>query len=311
MKLVESNNNRNRHGWSKGSLKYLDKVRETLEGLTDYWPLTLRQVYYSLVSSLIIPNVLSEYQKLSRLLSKARLDNLVSWDAIEDRARSRLISGGWHDITHFTMDEMGEFLQGYRRDLLQSQDHAIEIWIEKDALSRICHKVALPYCIPVTVARGFSSVSYVHECRTRIEKNAEEGRRTIILYFGDLDPSGWEMLPAMLETLQVDMKLGDKVEGYRCALNPEQVDLYNLPHSIDAIKPKDTRTKKYKKMFGTLAVELDALPPAIFEDIIRQSIEEKLNLIKFHKEKERESEERDRLEEMRDKIDSFLRESLI
>ena len=48
----------------------------------------------------------------------------------------------------------------------------------------------------------------------------------MVLYFGDLDPSGWEMLPAMMETLQNEMKLGDLVVGERCALTVEQVNAF-------------------------------------------------------------------------------------
>jgi len=50
-------------------------------------------------------------------------------------------------------------LDDYRRDLLQSQDVAPELWVEKDALSDICHRAAKPFCVPVIVARGFSSIS--------------------------------------------------------------------------------------------------------------------------------------------------------
>jgi hypothetical protein len=49
--------------------------------------LTLRQLYYQLVSRDVIPNVEREYKNLSTLVSDARLAGLMDWNAIEDRIR--------------------------------------------------------------------------------------------------------------------------------------------------------------------------------------------------------------------------------
>lgn len=179
-------------------------------------------------------------------------------------------------------DELNKFLYGYRRDLLQEQPARLEVWLEKDALSRIVHDVAIAYCVPVIAARGFSSTTFKNECRKRILRNAQRGQRTIILYFGDLDSSGWEMLPAMMRTFRERMDLSeDWLVGYRCALNLEQVEQYQLPRSIDAIKEKDSRTPKYRQLFGDLAVELDALRPDLLAGLVRQAIERHLDLSQF------------------------------
>ena len=303
---------RNRGGWQKGTFEFLRQVQQILEGLRDYWPLTLRQVYYQLVAALVIENSRSAYQKLSRTLTKARLDGQVPWDALEDRSRDVLNSAGWGDRFQFIGAHLDNFLSNYRRDLLQSQAVVPEVWIEKDALCRVCHRAAYPYCVPVIVAKGFSSVSYVNECRKRVEYNAEAGKRTLILYFGDLDPSGWAMLPTMLETLQEEMGLRGCVEGQRVALTPEQVFTYNLPQSIDAMKDADTRTPKYKAMLcsmgypETLAVELDALPPATLEALVREAIEQNLDLSKFAAEQQQEEAERIALNELRAEVVRFM-----
>src|SRR4029077_1657950 len=89
---MESNTHRDRGGWTPAALAYVERVNQTLSGLRDYWPLTLRQVYYQLVAALFIENNEEQYKKLSRILVKARLSGLVTWDALEDRARSLLPS---------------------------------------------------------------------------------------------------------------------------------------------------------------------------------------------------------------------------
>jgi hypothetical protein len=298
---------RNRGGWSDSSSAYLGEVKAVAEALREYWPVTLRQVYYRLVAGGMIENDRTAYQKLSRVLTKARLDGLFPWEAIEDRTRSVLSSGGWPDARAFIADETEDYLAGYRRDCLQSQDVALEVWIEKDALSRVCHRAAEPYGVPVVVARGFSSVSYLHEARKRIEGNAEHDQQTIILYFGDLDPSGWEMLPAMLKTLQEEMDLGESVEGVRCALTLEQVSMYDLPRNPDALKDADPRAPKYRDRFGDLAVELDALPPATLEGLVRGAIEGHLDMDWFRIEIDREHDEREQIFTLQERVRQLVK----
>jgi hypothetical protein len=299
---------RNRGAWTDKSTGYLDQVRAVLERLADYWPLTLRQVFYQLVAALVVPNRLGEYKKLSRVLTKARLDGLVPFEALEDRSRRVLEPDVWPDAAAFTAAHLDWFLDGYRRDLLQSQDTALEVWVEKDALAHICQRVADPLGVPVAVARGFSSTSHVHEGCLRIERNARAGRPTTLLYFGDLDPSGWAMLPAMLYTLQREMHLGDWVQGVRCALTPEQVDGYGLPHSIEALKDTDSRAKKYREQFGSLAVELDALPPADLEALVRDAIESRLDPARLDAERDRETQERARIAALKDRMREIIGE---
>ena len=297
---------RSTNGWRRDTWAFFEQVRAVIDNLRNYWPLTLRQIYYQLVAAEVIENTIGAYRKVSGLLVAARLDDMVPWDAMEDRSRSMLISAGWSDQAAFVADEREKFLDGYRRDLLQSQDKALELWVEKDALSRVCHDVALPYCVPVIVARGFSSVSYVNDCKQRIEANTADGKATVILYFGDMDPSGWSMLDSMMVTLQDDMGLGDQVVPRRCALTPEIIDLHNLPHDPTALKANDPRAEKYVAQFGELAVELDALPPATLQAIIRRSIEAELNMFIFEVEQAVEAEEREALADLRLVVGDFM-----
>ncbi len=297
---------RNRGGWTTEGEDYLAVVRGVIDGLRMHWPLTLRQVYYQLVASLTISNARSSYQKLSRILSKARIDGLVPWEALEDRVRSSLVPAAWTDESDFITSDVRQFLLGYRRDVLAHQDRALEVWIEKDALSRLCAQVAHEYCVPVMVARGFSSVSYLNECRNRVRANAASGRPTTILYFGDLDPSGWEMLPSMLKTLKIEMGLDRMLEGVRCALLPAQVEAYGLPRSVDAMKEKDTRTPEYRKKFGDLAVEIDALRPDVLQSLVRRSIEQHLDMAQLREDLGHEEAERMSLAGLRKRVMEFV-----
>ena len=49
--------------------------------------LTLRGVYYALVSANLIANTRSQYKRLSAVLDRARWEGLLSMDALDDRGR--------------------------------------------------------------------------------------------------------------------------------------------------------------------------------------------------------------------------------
>jgi len=92
--------------WTSKQKDKLDKVNAVLNNLRDYWPLTLRQVYYQLVSQGVIENTVSEYGMLSKLLKYARLDRFISWDTIGDRLREAKLNRGWEDKDHFIQTEL-------------------------------------------------------------------------------------------------------------------------------------------------------------------------------------------------------------
>jgi len=50
--------------------------------------MTVRQLFYRLVSSEVIGNCLADYQRVSKAMTKARNDGRVSWDWIVDRSRT-------------------------------------------------------------------------------------------------------------------------------------------------------------------------------------------------------------------------------
>jgi hypothetical protein len=76
----------------KASLNKLDKINSIIEEYqAQGYSLTLRQLYYQLVSRNLIANTQKEYANLGNLLTKGRMMGLVDWDAIEDRGREYLI----------------------------------------------------------------------------------------------------------------------------------------------------------------------------------------------------------------------------
>ena len=296
--------NRHESGWSRKGEEYLSQIIEVISGLREYWPLTLRQIYYQLVGQQIIENSLKEYGKLSRMTTKARLQGVIDWTAIEDRSRSMTEWQQYESREAFIDEQRETVFDGYIRNLMQSQLEYLEIWTEKDALSSLFKRVAGRYGIPVIVARGFSSISFVFELRSRVDRELSERERpTRIIYLGDFDPSGVEMLPSMLQTLYDEMGVCQEIlQGDRIALLPEQIEQHDLPSSPDAVKLGDTRAKKFIEQYGSQAVELDALPPEVLMDILENAIREKLDLSKFDEEIQQQKHDRQQIQAVRDKV---------
>lgn len=262
--------------WTDKQIDKLNKVKAILIDLERFKPLTLRQIYYQLVGKAHIENKVSEYTMLSKLIKQARIDGYLSWNDIEDRVRVIEYGAGWSNQEEFINDELDDFLERYKRHLVQDQDVFIEVWIEKDALRTIFSRITLKYCISTVVCRGFSSISFLNSFRERVLKAQEENKRPIMLYFGDFDPSGNEMLPSMQTTLEMEMDLHG-VEFKRIALTKDDIYKYKLPHDPAALKKSDTRAKKHIDKYGFLAVEIDALHPEVLEQKIRDAIECELN----------------------------------
>jgi hypothetical protein len=64
--------------------KLIEMATETLR---QHHPMSVRQVYYRLVSQQVIENTRSSYQSVSKTLVAARREGLIPWCQIEDRLR--------------------------------------------------------------------------------------------------------------------------------------------------------------------------------------------------------------------------------
>ena len=244
--------------------------------------LSLRQLFYQLVSRGIVENEEREYKKLSRILSNARLAGLVDWDAIEDRTRRPVI---WTDYES-PVDAMEKLISHYRLPRHVDQDIYVELWVEKDALASVLAPVASDYHVPLMVNRGYSSSSAMYDAAQRIDRCIYEYdcAEALVLYLGDLDPSGEDMVR------DIDERLTQFAEGYICvkklALTIEQVHEHNPPPN--PTKLKDTRAPAFVKKYGYESWEVDALPPKELHKLIRADFELALDMAKIEVVKGRE-----------------------
>jgi hypothetical protein len=228
-------------------------------------PMTVRQVYYQLVSRQVIKNNRSQYNAVSKALVAARQEGLIPWDWIEDRLRRPRSVDMWDSVGDFGND----VIRAYRRDVWASQSVYIEAWLEKDALSGIFGDVLRPYGVTLNVGRGYDGWDSIYNAAQRI--GAGEG--ATILYFGDMDPSGEDMVRSLIERLAF---FDCRPELIKCALTHEDIRQYNLPP--EPAKRTDTRAASFIAEHGDISVELDALPANVLRARLRQEIEARLDL---------------------------------
>lgn len=183
----------------------------------------------------------------------------------------------------------------YRLPRWKGQDKYVELWVEKDAISGVLAPMASQYHVTLMVNRGYSSQSAMHEAAQRfIAKETEAGRETdrqgILLYIGDHDPSGEDMVRDIQDRLDM---FGANVEVEKIALTMAQVEEYNPPPN--PTKHTDTRSQGYIDKYGEECWEVDALSPDVLHQIVKDAILEHLDLEAMDKVKEQEETDKTKL----------------
>ncbi len=259
----------------------IDQARDILQ---EYHPMTLRQVYYQLVSGQVIENSRSAYQGVSNALVDARLEGSIPWEWLEDRLRRPSIYGGYRDPAHFAL----VMKYRYYRDIWPTQPRRFEAWLEKDALSGIFTNVCSRYNVTLNVGRGYDGWDSIHNAAERYGT----GENWTILYYGDFDPSGDDMVRSLRERLG---QLRSFPTIIKIALSMDDVTRYELPPN--KTKPTDTRRGAFIEKHGDVAVELDALRPAVLEESLRTEIEKLMDMSAFRATEEQEKKDRELIEE--------------
>jgi hypothetical protein len=233
--------------------------------LAAHHPMTVRQVYYQLVSRQVIENSRGAYQAVSNALVDARKAGTVPWAWIEDRLRRPRAVPMWDGLKDFAATVQ----RAYRRDVWATQPAYLECWLEKDALSGIFEDVLRAYGVTLNVGRGYDGWDSIHNAADRFGR----GTGAAILYWGDFDPSGEDMVRSLRERLAF---FHCAPEIIKCALTADDVTRYHLPP--DFTKETDTRRAAFVARYGDVAVELDALPAAVLRERLSNEVAARLDL---------------------------------
>jgi len=156
----------------------------------DNYTLTLRQLYYQLVSRDVIPNHDKVYKKISSLKDDAVYGGLIDWNIFEDRGRVPSVPYHVDGIEH----ALERAASWHTLDRQENQNNHIEVWTEKDAISSILKRVTSPFGVTLVVNKGYTSSTAIYGAYKRFSEAINHGQKIKILYFGDHDPSGLDMI---------------------------------------------------------------------------------------------------------------------
>lgn len=234
--------------------------------LAEVHPMTVRQVYYQLVSRQVIKNDRGQYQSVSNALVYARREGYIPWGWIEDRLRRPHHVSMWSGLPEFAET----CRRDYRRDVWDTQPDYLEVWLEKDALSGIFEDVLDPYGVTLNVGRVYDGWDSIHNAAIRF---MEKTSAPTVLYFGDFDPYGEDMVRSLIKRMG---SLGCRPEVIQCALIYDDILRYELPP--DFAKKTDTRTVAFVAEHGDIAVELDALPPDVLRNRLEKEVSRRMDL---------------------------------
>ncbi len=245
-------------------------LEEAYKALAEDQPMTVRQVFYRLVSNGTLPNTQNSYKTVGRVLGKARKEGDIPWEWVEDRLRRPRGYIGYCDLSAY----LKSLSWGYIRDVWPDQPGYVECWLEKDALSGMFDYALWQYRVWLNVGRGYPSLSAVHNAAQRYRGYLRQGKQTTVLYFGDFDPSGEDIPRALEEELNAQGVFPTVV---KVALTHDDIVHYQLPPNPS--KPLDSRSAKHIEKWGAVSsVELDALPARVLKERINTEIEYRMDL---------------------------------
>jgi hypothetical protein len=273
--------------------------------------LTLRQLFYQFVARDIRPagvglehnlNSQKTYTYIQTVLGEGRLAGRIDWAMIEDRTRTTQRWPTWVDPASIVSDSVRD----YAEDLWADQPRRVVVWIEKMAVANLVEAACRDWQVPYFPVRGYSSKVAMYDTGKELGEiiDADAGE-PIVLYLGDHDPSGLNMVDVARRDLSMYAGAVADIEVKPIALTMEQVLRYRPPPQ--RVKALDTRTPRYVAETGTEECwELDALGPAVIDELLRAEIASYVDMRKWRAAQRREAENRDTLERVAERWDDVV-----
>ena len=243
----------------------VNNVQEILIRNREFLPLTLRQIYYMLVSHYEFDKTQKAYKRMCETMNKARRSRLISMNDIRDDEFRRLGTSGWRSEASL-ISSFKWSANNFTFDRQENQAHKIILWCEAGGMAPQLASAVEDYHIPVYSSGGFDSVTTKHSVARRLSNMGE----VEILHLGDHDPSGVHLYPSLDEDLQAFLDhYGGDMTLTRWSVTPEQVREMNLPTA--PAKATDTRS------FVGLTTQCEAIPPRTLRQIVKDAVHERLD----------------------------------
>jgi hypothetical protein len=297
----------------------LDRVLEIIMDQRAYWPLSDRSIHYDVLNDPPLrhaskpesryvndPNC---YKDLTDLLTRARLAGLIPFEAIADPTRTVQTWNIFDTLEQFVDREVSRFLKNYFRNYMLSQPNHIEIIGEKNTVEGSIKSVAMKYCIPYTIGRGYCSLDPRYKMAKRFKASGKG--QLIVLALSDFDPDGIQIAHGFARSMRDDFGIRNILAKSVC-LTWDQVRERDLAQTFDLTdkKRKQAKFQAHLARYGEHFHELEALPSAERSRLLEEAILGLLDVDAFNAEVDIERAHCVRLTRLREQLAPILREAL-
>jgi hypothetical protein len=259
-----------------GTQQRRDSLHEIIEAMR---PMTVRQCFYQATVLGLVEKSEGGYNQVKDDLTKMRRKGTLPYDWLADNTRWQRRPRTFDSVE----DALTETARLYRKALWRDVGAYVEIWIEKDALSGVIAPVTFQYDVPMMVARGYASLSFLHSAAQAI---AALDVPAFIYHLGDFDPSGVNAAENIEARLR-EMAPNAEIHFERLAVMPWQITEWDLPS-----RPTKATDRRAKKFGSDISVELDAIEPERLRELVSSAIERHMPPDEFAILKEAEASER-------------------
>ena len=251
--------------------------------------ITIRHLFYRLVSRGVLDKDERSYDLLGSHLSKWRISGVIEFNRFIDGTRSHQGEIGFDDAA----EALDDAAIGYRKNLWKSQKCYVEVWCEKDAILSLIMPLVREWALKAFPCRGFASLSSTYAAAQTFKKAIEHGRHPVVLYLGDHDPSGH----AIDDSIEVHFGyhgIDGLVDFKRVAILSHHIVEFKLP--TRPVKKTDSRSKGWEGG----CVEIDTLSGQQIRDLLNKEIESLVDMKELERLKAIEEAEREALIEICD-----------
>lgn len=233
----------------------------------DNAPVTVRQLFYLLVSAKLVPKDENGYALVSSYGTDLRESGRLGFECIVDYGRAIREPSTWTSPASI----VGACARDYKTPLWDQSDIRPFVITEKATLVPVIGDECRARQVPLAALGGYGSTTFVNDLAERIDR---EYSLIHVFYIGDRDPSG----------LDLERDCRDRLERYgadigewtRLAVTDAQVDELALP--VRPVKMSDGRTRKYIAAHGNDCVDVEAIPPGTLRQLVRDATSQYLDV---------------------------------
>ena len=241
---------------TNAELEVLDQA--IIDAVAADHPVTLRGVYYRVMSAGVVDKTENAYKACSRRLLELRRNGRVPYSHITDGTR-------WifkPDTYKSADDALKATAKAYTQAMWTNSDYELSLYSEKDAITGTIRSVCELHDVSLGVVRGYSSESFAWS----VAQSMKPWKVNVMGNMGDHDPSGVHAWEDFTNKVRKFAGPDIHIRTSRIAVTPEQIEELDLP--LRPTKQTDSRSKGWEGG----SVEVDAIPAPKLRQIVEEWI---------------------------------------